>query len=131
MLRQIFAVLTGFAVWTVLWLAGNAGLRAANPGAFNEAGATSETALLAVTLLMSVGFSLLAGFITATMSSQNEMKPVAALAVIQVVIGILVEISYWNAIPVWYHITFILLLAPAIIAGGRLAMGRKMRTALV
>ena len=47
------------------------------------------------------------------------------LAVIQVVIGILVELSYWSAIPVWYHIAFILLLAPAIFVGGKLAMNRK------
>ena len=130
MLRHIFAVLTGFAVWTVLWLAANATLQAAMPEAFREDGAMDETGLLVLSLFLSVVFSLLAGFTTASMSARNEMKPVVVLAVIQVLIGIVVEIGYWSAIPVWYHITFILFLAPAIIAGGKLAVGRKMRSSL-
>ena len=80
--------------------------------------------------MVSVVLSLLAGFTTTSMSTHDEMKPLAVLTVVLVVIGILAEIDSWSLIPVWYHIVFILLLTPAIIAGGKLAMGRKLRRAL-
>ena len=127
MIRQILAVVTGFAVWTALWFATNAALKSARPEAYSEAGATSDTGLLILVLFLSVVFSVIAGFITASVASRNEMKPVVILAVIQVVIGIMVELSYWSLIPTWYHIAFVLLLAPAIIAGGKLAMRKKLK----
>lgn len=128
MIRQIMAVIVGFAVWTALWLAAGAVLKAAMPEAFLEDGGVNENGLLVLFILLSVTFSVPAGFITATVSSRNEMKPVMALAVIQVVIGTLAEVISWNVIPVWYHVVFILLLAPAILVGGKLGMARKMRS---
>ena len=95
------------------------------PEAFREDGGVNEAGLLVLILLVSVVLSLLAGFTTAFISSRNQMKPILTLAVIQVVIGIVVEAAYWSVIPVWYHIAFVLLLAPAIIVGGKLARGRK------
>lgn len=127
MLRQILAVVTGFAVWTALWFAANAALKSARPEAYTEAGSINDTGLLILVLFLSVVFSVVAGFITASVASRNEMKPVVILAVIQVAIGIMVELSYWSLIPAWYHIAFVLLLAPAIIAGGKLAMRRKLK----
>lgn len=128
MIRQIMAVIVGFAVWTALWLAAGAVLKAAMPEAFLGDGGVNENGLLVLFILLSVTFSVPAGFITATVSSRNEMKPVMALAVIQVVIGTLAEVISWNVIPVWYHVVFILLLAPAILVGGKLGMARKMRS---
>lgn len=127
MIRNILAVIVGFAIWTALWFAANAVLRTALPEAFDADGGINESSLLVLILFVSVLCSLLSGFTTASISTRNEMKPLWVLAVIQVAIGTVVEVAYWSVIPVWYHITFILLLAPAIIAGGKLAMARKIR----
>lgn len=125
MMRQIFAVLAGFAVWTVLWLGTNAGLTAALPEIFHEDGSVGSTGILILVTALSVLFSWIAGFTTGTMSTEHETKPVLTLAVIQVAIGIAVEIAYWDVLPLWYHLAFVGLLAPAILVGGRMAMRRK------
>ena len=125
MLRSTLAVIAGFALWTVLWLAANRALTAAMSDSFNEDGVTDNNVVMIVAILLSVIFSMLAGYTTATVAKVNEMKPVVVLAVIQVVIGTIKEISYWNVIPIWYHVILLVLLAPSIIIGGRLALRRK------
>ena len=125
MLRSTLAVIAGFVLWTVLWLAANAVMTAAMPDSFNEDGISDDNAIMIVSILLSVVFSVLGGYTTAMVAKVNEMKPVVILAVLELVVGIIVEISYWDVIPVWYHVTFLVLLVPSIVFGGRMALKRK------
>lgn len=129
MLRNAVAVIVGFVLWAVLWLAANRVLMATVPSSFDDDGVTNDELVMVVAILLSVVFSLLAGYVTATVARVNRMKPVLILAVIQVVIGIIVEVNYWTEIPVWYHVTFLVLLAPSILVGGRLALKRQQAAA--
>jgi hypothetical protein len=64
--------------------------------------------------------SILAGYVTATVASRDPMRAVWALAVVQLALGIGIEVSAWNLTPVWYHLVFLALLVPATVYGGRL-----------
>jgi hypothetical protein len=46
---------------------------------------------------------------------------VASLAAVLLLVGIFVEIQYWNVMPVWYHLIFLAVLVPATLWGGRIA----------
>jgi O-antigen/teichoic acid export membrane protein len=47
-----------------------------------------------------------------------------ALAAIQLAIGVAVQASFWDKMPVWYHLSFLALLAPGILLGARLARAK-------
>jgi hypothetical protein len=123
--RTILSVLSGFALWTVLWLGGNLVIGLAMPEAFNDDGSANSTGVLFLPLGLSVICSVLAGLTAAKVARENEMKPVVTLAILQVVVGIIVQLNFWSVIPLWYHLSFLVLLAPAIIFGGKLALGRR------
>ena len=63
MVRSILSVLSGFVLWTVLWLSSNAALTAALPDAFREDGSTNSTGILVLLLVLSVVYSVIAGYV--------------------------------------------------------------------
>jgi len=116
MLRKILGVVAGYVAWTVIWLGGNAALAAASPESFDEQGATSSAGLLALLLVLSVVASLVAGRLSVVVGR----APVALwTGVLLLLTGIGVQIGYWELLPVWYHLSFLALLVPATLLGGR------------
>jgi hypothetical protein len=69
--------------------------------------------------------SVLAGYVTATVAGKDPMPVVWALAVLQLVLGIIAETSAWALTPVWYHLIFLALVVPATVYGGRLRVRRR------
>jgi hypothetical protein len=120
MVRNIVSVVVGFVVWTVLWLGSNQVVRLAMPDVFGDDGSIGSAGVLVGFVVLSFVFSVVAGYTTASLSSGNSMKPALALAVIQVVIGVFVQSMYWNILPLWYHLAFLVLLAPGILLGARM-----------
>ena len=115
MIRPFLSVIAGFATWTVLWLGINAGLRNLFPAWYDTEKLGSVPSLLA--LVVSALLSLLAGYITATIA--DAWRPVIILAFIQVLVGTVVSLSYWTMLPLWYHISFLVLLFPLHLLGAR------------
>lgn len=124
MLRSILAVLAGFLTWTVLWLTSNAAIAAALPDAFRADGSTDSAGILLVILLLSVVFSLIAGYVAAIVARRAIMKHALALGLLQLAVGLFVQIQYWNLMPLWYHLSFLALLLPGILVGARLRLAR-------
>lgn len=122
-MRPTLAVLLGFALWTVLWLGGDVLFRSlwpdAYPADFPDTPMTASTPLIA-TLVLSVICSLAAGFITRKTVGRPS-KAVVALAALLLVVGIAVQASAWSAMPLWYHLPFLILLVPVCLVGGGLA----------
>ncbi len=81
--------------------------------------------MLLVLIGYSVGLSVLAGFITALVGGKTPMPAVWALSILQLSIGIAVEASYWNLMPVWYHLVFLALIVPATVYGGKVRTKRS------
>ena len=121
MLRSIGAVIAGFVLWTVLWLGANSLLTIITPDSYNEDGSTDSAALMLIILILSVIFSIIAGYTAEQIVIDGSTWPVWALALALLLVGLLVQMSFWALFPVWYSILFLLFLVPATLLGSRLA----------
>lgn len=121
MLRSIGAVIGGFILWSVLWLGANSLLTIITPGSYNEDGSTDSGVLMLLILVLSVLFSVISGYTAEKIVDDGSTWPVWALALALLLVGLLVQISFWSLFPLWYNILFLLFLVPATLAGSRLA----------
>ncbi|HRW07199.1 MAG TPA: hypothetical protein P5121_18980 [Caldilineaceae bacterium] len=120
-MRTILAAVIGFVLWTVLWLGSNALLSVLTPTSFREDGSTDSTLLIAVILLLSLLFSLIAGAVAARVTRGSATAALWTLGVALLAVGIFVQLQYWALFPLWYNLLFLILLIPGVFAGARLA----------
>lgn len=104
----------------MLWLSGNQGLVAAFPAIVIPEEPLTHLGILLTLMVFSVALSVLAGYVTAAIAGNNPMRAVWVLAILQLVLGIIAQASYWSLMPVWYHILFLALIIPATKYGGKL-----------
>lgn len=75
-------------------------------------------------LLMALGASILcslfAGYCSAHTAGTSASKVGLGAGLLILAVGIFVEIQYWDQLPLWYHLTFLVMLLPATIFGTRL-----------
>jgi len=114
---SIVAVVAGYITWTVVFLGGSAGVRAAMASTHDAAGYSTDVSTLLVYLVLSVIASAGAGFVTAKVSKVKVRRDTIFLAVALLATGIPVQLSSWDLLPVWYNVAFLLLLAPVTIWG--------------
>ena len=131
MVRSLLAVPAGMAVWAVLWIGSNQALTAAMPAAFGDDGMLLENSLYWLYLLDSVVLSVLAGWVTGRVAGRRQVAHGFVLGLAQLAIGIAVQASVWDDVPLWYHLAFLALLIPASVLGANLARtGAGRRVAL-
>ena len=130
MVRKILGVITGFFLWSILWVGSDGVMSAISPDwygkhqtnfaqAVNDKSAFDvDSTVLILGLVRSVIFSLISGFVAASIARENTKSPLA-LGVLLLLFGIFTQSIYWNYVPLWYHIPFLLLLIPMTILGGR------------
>jgi len=123
MFRPILAVVAGFVLWSVLWLLLNQVLAASGLLPAPGQPVTATVPLVAL-LLASIVISLLAGYVTARIAATQAFKAALVLGALLLVTGIAVEAANWQLLPPWYHISFLVCLVPACIAGARLLAPR-------
>ena len=116
--RAILAVVVGYVGWTVLWLGGNAAIRAVWPDAIPAEGPITATWPLLLTLALSVVCSLVAGGSAATLA-HGRRGPVLVMALLLLVTGLGVQASVWTRMPLWFHLPFLILIVPMCLVGGR------------
>ncbi len=131
MFRIILGAIVGFIVWSVLWVGTDAIISVISPNWYgkslvdlqnavdNKLPYTVESAILIMSLIRSVIFSIFAGFATALIAKENS-KSTLGLGILLLLFGIFIQSIYWNYIPLWYHIPFLALLIPMAILGGNL-----------
>ncbi len=130
MLRIVIAAIIGFVVWSILWVGSDAVFMAISPWykesleGFQKALETKTpfevpSTLLIISLIRSVLFSIISGLITALISQESSKAPLFA-GVLLLAFGIFIQSIYWNYVPLWYHIPFLLLLIPMTVLGGKL-----------
>ena len=118
--RVLLGVLAGAVLWAVLWVGGTGAARAALPELLDPTRPLDHAGALVGLLAYSVVLSIAAGYTAAKVAGMRAMRAVWILAFVQLAIGIAVEASYWELMPVWYHLLFLALLIPATVYGGRL-----------
>jgi len=131
MVRIILAIIVGFIVWSILWIGSDMILMSALPDWYGkhhkelEAAVTNKTAfmsdsvILLIGLIRSVIFSIICGFLAALIAKEN-VKSTLGLGVLLLAFGIFIQSVYWNYAPLWYHLSFLILLIPMTVLGGKL-----------
>lgn len=119
MWRTILAVVGGLMAWAVVATLLNIGLRLALPG-YSEA----EPAL-AFTLAMKIGrlslavaASLAAGAVARSIAPASRAAP-WVVGLVTLALFLPVHIQIWERLPVWYHLFFLITLAPLVALGAR------------
>jgi|SRR5882762_11000895 len=125
MKRSILACLAGLFTWIVVVTLINRVLRLSMTN-YTAAEHTLQFTLGMkwARLLMAIVTSLVAGAVTRWISLSSRWTP---LIVGSVVFALFVpmHISIWSRFPVWYHLTFLLTIIPAVLAGAMLAERRN------
>jgi hypothetical protein len=130
MWRTIASIVAGLVAWVVVVTLLNFGLRAALPG-YHAAEAT-----LQFTLAMKIGrlteaalTSVAAGAVVSLIAPSKRWAP-WLVGLIILAIFLPVHIGLWSKFPVWYHLAFLVPLAPLVGLGGLLIMngGARART---
>ncbi|MHC5062937.1 MAG: hypothetical protein ACYTG5_03055 [Planctomycetota bacterium] len=119
-MKTAIPVIVGYLAWTALWLGGGSALM----NIFAEHVGPNQELFYAPALIsilgLSVVCSLVSGLVTAAMARQNRSKAVLIMAGLLLLTGIGVQAGSWDNMPVWHHLTFLALLLPVAIAGGKL-----------
>ena len=115
--RKILAVIAGFALWSVLWLAFNLLQKQLGLLPADEQGQLNDTGALLMLMLASVICSLAAGYIAALVVGVKNLAPIYILSVLLIVVGVFVQAQLWRLMPTWYHLSFLILLLPATLLG--------------
>ncbi|MDA0378068.1 MAG: hypothetical protein O2899_01135 [Bacteroidetes bacterium] len=119
-LRIVLAVLAGFGLWGIVWNAFTSAMMALFPDDLVANEPITGTGFLVMFILVSAAVSVLAGWASVRVGQDRAATAVRALAIVNLVFGIAVEVSYWDLMPAWYHIIFLILVVPATLYGGRL-----------
>jgi len=120
MWRTLLSIVAGLMAWGVIVTLLNFGLRAAIPD-YHAAEAT-----LQFTLAMKIGrlgeaalTSVAAGAVVGWIAPSRRWAPWVVGPIILVVF-LPVHISLWNKFPAWYHLAFLVPLAPLVVLGASL-----------
>ena len=119
MIRSILAVIVAVITWFIVATIGNWILRAALPGySAVEVSMNFSFTMMICRLVLGLLSSLCAGFVCATIA-RNTVAPKVAGAVM-VVLFLPVHYMLWVKFPMWYHLFFLISLAPALLIGASL-----------
>ena len=129
--RIILGVIVGFIAWSIIWVGGNEVLASLSPdwygayklqfekAAFNKTPFESDSSFLILNLVRSMVTTLLSAYLAVFVANESR-RTTLILGVLLLAVGIYFESTYWDQLPVWYHLTFLALLIPMSIAGGML-----------
>jgi len=121
MWRMIAGVILGLAAWAAVATALNWGLRLWLPGyAGVEHSMLFTLPMKVARLSIAAVTSLAAGAIVRAVAPSSRWAPwIAGLTTVALFLPS--HVYLWNRFPVWYHLTFLVTLAPLVALGGALA----------
>jgi len=125
MKRSILACLAGLLMWLVVVTVINRVLRLSLPN-YTTAEHTLQFTLGMkwARLLMAIVTSLVAGAVTGWISLSSRWAPLIVGGVV-LAMFVPVHIAIWSKFPVWYHLTFLLTIIPAVLMGALLPLRRN------
>jgi hypothetical protein len=125
MKRSILACLAGLLTWIVVVTVINRALRMSLPN-YTAAEQTLQFTLGMkwARLFMAIVTSLAAGAVTHWISRSSRWAPLIVGSVV-LAMFVPVHIANWSRLPAWYHLTFLLTIIPAVLAGALLPSRRN------
>ena len=124
MWRTVGSIVAGLVAWAVVVTFINFGLRAGIPG-YHAAEATLDFTLTMkiARLVMAAVTSIAAGAVMSLIEPSRRWAPwVAGLIILAMFLP--VHVSLWAKFPVWYHLSFLVPLAPLVALGATLGRNR-------
>lgn len=120
MWRAILGIIAGLVAWAVVATFLNFGLRLAIPGYVEAEPIMAFTLTMKIArLLLSAISCVVAGAVVRRIAPTAWFAPwIAGLLVLAMFLP--VHVKLWHVFPVWYHLTFLLTLAPLFGLGGKL-----------
>ena len=123
-MRNLASVISGYVLWTVVWLAGNALLKKGGVLPPIDSQPIRDAGPLVIVLGLGIVCSVLAGFVARAVSGPSPRTSLMVLSLLLLGSGCYFELSAWNLTPIWYHVAFLAMLVPATLAGGSLRGSR-------
>ncbi len=125
MKRSVLACLAGLLTWIIVVSVINRVLRLSLPN-YTAAEPTLQFTLAMkwARLVMAIVTSLAAGAVTGWISPSNRWAPLT-VGIVVLAMFLPVHIAIWSKFPVWYHLTFLLTILPAVLMGALLAPRRN------
>jgi hypothetical protein len=120
MLRSIVAIAVGFLLIGALAMGTDMIVMKAMPGAFDEAGRTSDLSILMLMAAYVAVYAITGCYVTARLAPDRPMLHALILGALGLAMNIVATISLWGTAPAWYHILNLLLVMPYAWIGGRL-----------
>ena len=119
MLRSIVGVIVAVVTWFVVATLVNWIFRAALPGySVAEVSMNFTLTMMILRLVLGLVSSLCAGFVCALIAGRKAAPRI--VAAIMVVLFLPVHYMLWTKFPIWYHLFFLITLAPAVLIGAAL-----------
>ena len=120
MKKSILAFILGLLVWAVVVTLINRGLRIGIPGYVAAERSLDFTLGMKIgRLLMAALASLAAGAVAGKMTGSTT-RVAWILGAVLLAVFVPVHVQLWAKFPVWYHLTFLLTLAPLVALGATL-----------
>jgi len=120
MVRSIASIIVPVVVWGVLWVGSAQVAAAVAPSAFDENAIPTAPWILGMFIGLSMLLSVFAGWLGGKIAGKAIMKHVMILGMTQLLVGIGVQASVWDQMPLWYHLPSLALVVPMHLLGGRL-----------
>lgn len=127
MWRMIMGVVAGLVAWAAIVTVLNWGLRLWLPGyAAVEHAMEFTLAMKIARLSMAALTSLAAGAVIRAVAPASRWAPWIA-GLVLLILFLPSHVYLWNKFPLWYHLTFLLTLAPLMALGARLRAKAELR----
>jgi len=125
MKRSILACLAGLLTWMIVVTVINRVLRLSLPNYT----AAEQTLLFTLgmkwaRLLMAIVTSVAAGAVTGSIPRSSRWAPLIVGSLV-LAMFLPAHVAIWSRFPVWYHLTFLLTIIPAVLVGALLAPRRN------
>jgi hypothetical protein len=125
MLRNVAGIVAGLVAWVLIVTVLNFGLRLWLPGYVEaEPGMGFTLSMKIARLTIAVLTSVAAGALVHVIAPRSRWAP-WIVGLVLLALFVPEHFYLWNRFPIWYHLTFLVTLAPLVVLGSRLGTFAK------